>query len=343
MSGFLKDAREAACPSNALVAGIPGMGKKTLVEKALGETGEEVAVRVDCTNKVIEEIVAALLERLLPGDPVPGRFFNRGLPSLWSTLRLALGKAAEKLDNLTLLLYSINYVEDGYLDKFYQLGKETRVHVVATWDSIYSGVNGTGSFASQRADFTVGLHALEPRHLARLTRDRLRMALPFQVAPEVPAFIADLVDEFSVRAPGACVGLLREVYPELKVDPDLPPDAIREKFKFHVSSVDVYPNELDLLSSIERSDFLLKLFVSELQAKFHGRYYASVADLRQCFEVACENVGEVAREREFWEMVSCLRGMNALFPSRVLKDRYYLLPSPADLDRILDVIFTGGA
>ncbi|MHA1733492.1 MAG: hypothetical protein ACTSU5_16205 [Promethearchaeota archaeon] len=343
LSSFLSDSLEDDFSASVVVCGLPGMGKGTLINRAVGESGARATtVEVDCRSKIVEEILGSLITGVartadLTVDGLT--LVNRGTPSLWNTLRLVARKQVAATENLTLVLRSINYIEDGYLQKFCRFGKEVGVNVLATWEN-YGYLNDTSILKG--VDFRSTLRPLACRDLFRVSRDRIKYAIPCPVDDDVPALIVDLVDEFSVRAPGACIDLIKDIYPEIKSGGcTFDPDHLRDRLRFHVSEPGNAPSELDLMSYIEESDFLLKIFIDEISHLFRQVLYASSGELRSRYYVACEVVGVEKSTREFWDFVSVLKGMGILFPSKLADDQYYLLPAPDDLERVLDVLFTG--
>lgn len=380
LRGFLTDMTEDHCATNVVVTGIPGIGKKALVNATIPAEAPIVR-KIDCSNKIIEEILGTMVASLTGADLGPFHLLNASIPQLWNTLRLACKKyrrepslprtrrdgsrgtrgpdgiqgpdATPRPDGNphpdgttataqcpTFVLQSVNHVQDGYLEKFFRFGKECAVNVIATWEST---ALTRADLPSRYSDYRVNLTPVQSKDLYEIARDRLELALPGTVPASVPAIVVDLVDEFSIRAPGACINILKDVYPALKNEESLSFELVRDACKYHFSSPDFLPNELQLLHDVGDADFLLKMFIDEIAALFGrpGKFYASHQELRERYAVACEVVDVPKNTREFWDFVSILKGMNVLYHSRLNHGQYYLLPTPPELQRILDVLFTG--
>ncbi len=168
VTSFLRDSQEDEFAANLAICGLPGMGKSTLVGRALSDLEYGQVVDVDCRNKIVEEILGALISgteaSLLP-EFSGLNVLHKGIPNLWNTLRLIVKKTVSKSKNMTIVLKSINYIEDGYFEKFCRFGKEMGVNILATWEN-YGFLNETKPL--QGGDFRTTLRPLSCSDLHRM-------------------------------------------------------------------------------------------------------------------------------------------------------------------------------
>ncbi len=347
LSAILFDGIQDQCPVSILLTGMEGIGKTSLARKSVVAVKKKVqplilnSMYVNCKDKSIDEVLFTLIQAISGKGPEesPGHnYFDYNLSQLWAYLKALMGKSTER--ERVWIFDSIEDLDLQYFLKFAQLGKEAGISTVGSHDAPIQ----SSTALTQSVDIHLNLEQMTPVGLYKVTRQRLRLAFPFQISADVPQAICDYVDSFDTPRPGTCIRVLKDVYPVLKQEKTLPVGALRQACQRQVPGIAF--DDFQILNDVLDHDVVAQLFIDNLATYFQsGEYYIPENALREQYQMAVESIEAPFDPREFHQALITLIRANILKESRIGRARrraeYMLVPPPDLLKGAVDVVFAG--
>jgi len=347
LSNVLFDGIQDQCPVSILLTGLEGMGKTSLARKSVTMVKAKLqpislnCMYVNCKDRSIDEVLFSLVQAISgkgPEDNVGQNYFEFNLSQLWAYLKALMGKMTNT--ERVWIFDSIEDLDLSYFLKFVQLGKEVGVSTLGSHDAPMK----SSATLPYGVDIHMNLEQMTPLGLYKITRQRLRLVFPFQIVAEVPQAICDYVDSFDTPRPGACIRILKDVYPILKQEKALPPGALRLACQRQVPGINI--DDLQLLNDVLDHDVVAQLFIDNIATYFQsGELFIPENALREQYQMATESIEAPFDPKEFHHAVVTLIRSNILRESRVARARHrveYLLVTPPDLLKgAVDVVFAG--
>lgn len=347
LSAVLFDGIQDQCPVSILLTGIEGIGKTSLARKSVATVKAKVqptllnCMYVNCKDRTIDEVLFALIQAISgkSHEDLPAQnYFEYNLSQLWTYLKALMGKASEH--ERVWIFDSIEDLDLQYFLKFVQLGKEVGVSTLGSHDAPMK----SSAALPKSVDIHLNLEQMTPLGLYKITRQRLNLALPFQISPEIPQAICDYVDSFDTPRPGTCIRVLKDIYPVLKQEKALPPGSLRQACQRQVSGINF--DDFQILNDVLDHDMVAQLFIDNLATYFQsGEFFIPEKALREQYQMAVESIEAPFDPTEFHQALITLIRSNILKESRVgralHRAEYMLVPPPELLKGAIDVVFAG--
>lgn len=345
ISSVLIDGIQDMCPVSILITGMEGIGKTSLARKALSLVKQQLRSTpvhgffINCKDRSIEEILFAAINSVESpeGNDSYVNYFEFSLPQLWSYFRSLLVRRGIPTD--IWIFDNIDDLDIQFLLKFVQLGKELGFSTISNHDTPMKN----SAMLPKSVDIHQNLEQMTPLGLYKVTKQRIRLAFPFSVDAEVPRAISDFVDNFDSCRPGACIRVLKDVYPVIQRETSLSPDVLRAACQRQILGAE--SDDFQILNDVLENELLAQLFIDNLASYFQGgRLYISEVALREEYAMAAESIGIPFTCPEFENTVIALIRINILRESRISRKQqrreYLLVPPPALLTGAIDAIFT---
>ncbi len=203
-------------------------------------------------------------------------------------------------------------------------------------------------------DFKKKLNYFSFQELYDILRQRVMLAFSHEIDKELIQYITDLICEQYVPVPGKGIEILRDLYPLLKSKTNF---RNFELLEICQSEFDVFQttDEFSMLSYIAEEDLLSILFLDNLSNYFTSKikYYISLSELQELYEISCETLEYEKRISEFNKLIKAFINIGILKPSKrtfsknstytsnktINNEFFFLLLNPKQLKIIIDTIF----
>lgn len=344
---------------NILYQGINGIGKKVIINKVINdlliqknESNQVNKVIIDCKEKNLEELIFSLLTELNTLQTLDldlNSLLNSRISHLWNICKLVI----KKIENpLFLIVNNMEFMEPQIFNKFLQLGRETHLTLISTMNKILKP--GTLELFS-KFDFKKKLNYFTYQELYNILKQRVMLTFSHEIDNELIQYITDLVCEQYVPVPGKGVEILRDLYPILKNKTNF---RNFELLEICQNEFDVFQitDEFSMLSYIAEEDLLNILFLDNLSNYFtcNMKYYISLKELQELYDLACENLEYNRSISEFNKLSREMINIGILKPSKrtisknniyssnktLNSEFFFLLINPKQLKIIIDTIFS---
>lgn len=343
---------------NILYQGMSGIGKKVIVNKVINDLlihnkdyTKIDKVNVDCKEKKLVELIYSLLNELNSISNLNFDFrpiLNSDIPQLWNTFKFTCNKIDS---HLFFIFNNIEYLEPEIFNKFLQFSKETNITLISTVNKVLRP--RTMDILSE-FDFKKKLSFFTYTELFSILKQRVLLSFSHEIDKDVIRYITDLICEQYVPVPGKGIEILRDIYPIL-----------RSNKKFHnFELLEICQNEFDtfqisdefsIINYLSDEDILTVIFLDNLSNYFISKkkYYISLNELRELYEISCEVLQYEKNFNEFRELIKELSNIGIFKPSkRTLRkidtyksltnpdyDLFFILINPKQIKIIIDTIF----
>ncbi len=343
---------------NILYQGIDGIGKKVIINKVINDLliqkngyNKISKVIIDCREKNLEELMFSLLTELSTLQTLNldlNSLLNSKISHLWNICKVV----CKKIKNpLFLIFNSVEYLEPEIFNKFLHFGKETHLTLISTVNKILRPK--TMDLFSE-FDFKKKLNYFSFQELYDILRQRVMLAFSHEIDKELIQYITDLICEQYVPVPGKGIEILRDLYPLLKGKTNF---RNFELLEICQSEFDVFQitDEFSMLSYIAEENLLSILFLDNLSNYFTSKikYYISLSELQELYEISCETLEYKKSISEFNKLVKAFINIGILKPSKrtisknstytsykkINNEFFFLLLNPKQLKIIIDTIF----
>lgn len=343
---------------NILYQGINGIGKKVIVNKVLNDllnqNKEFVKINkicVDCKEKNPEELIFLLLSEInglsnLNFDVRP--LLNSEIHQLWNTFKFICNRFDS---HLFFIFNNIEYLEPEIFNKFLQFGKESNITLISTVNKIIQP--GTMELFSE-FDLKKRLNFYNYQELYSILKQRVLLGFSQEIDRNLIRYITDLICEQYVPVPGKGIEILRDLYPLLKNKNILGNfdllDICQNKFdSFQIS------DEFSMINYLSEEDILTVIFLDNFSNYFisKNKYYISIKDLHELYEISCETLEYEKSIIEFRKITEELLNIGIVKPSKrtfhkkstheningLNNDSFFILMNPKQIKVIIDAIF----
>ncbi len=336
LQGVITDAIEDQYSTNVNFYGLEGIGKNLLVNNFLQDISLKQVnaslkgklsrkninqnvyiLRVDCSEKEIEQVFFTILSQLCSIINLQLNF-NEILKStpvkLWNSLKLIMDRL--KLPIILFMQKSEN-ISPFYMSKLYKYAKNSnKLQIIAT---INTGLQRYSFKQYQGMDHRVQLGLHDIKDLGQITADRSIMAFEKSLEPDSISLIVDYISEYDMMVPGACVNLLKEMYPVIHQNGSLTPEIFRNTTQYYFDSYN--------LDAITFADFVIsssiedRLFLEYLVDFFRSKkdFYIPFNDIRQAYSMTCEELGYKIVDQEFLNSFKKITEAQVFCPSKIFR------------------------
>ena len=337
LHGVITDAIEDQYSTNINFYGLEGIGKNLLVNNFLQDISLRQVdasikgksscknlnqniyiLRVDCSEKEIEQIFFTILSQLCSIIKLQ---FNineilKSTPSkLWNFIKLIMDRLEYPV---ILFLQKSENISPFYLTKLYKYAKNShRMQIITT---INTGLQRYSFKQYQGMDHRIQMGLYDIKNLEQITTDRSIMAFEKSLEPESISLIVDYISEYDLMVPGACMNLLKEMYPVIHQNGGLTPEIFRNTTQYYFDSYN--------LDAITFADFVIsssiedRLFLEYLVDFFRSKnnFYIPFNDIRQAYSMTCEELGYEILDQDFFNSFKKITEAQVFCPSKIFRN-----------------------
>jgi len=244
LNGLITDAIEDQYSTNINFYGLEGIGKNLLVNNFLqnislkqvkaslkGKSSRNdhnvYILRVDCSEKEVEQIFFSILSQLCSIIKLQLNFneiLNLSEVKLWNSLKLIMDRLEH---SVILFLQKSENISPFYLTKLYKYAKNS--HKIQIITTINTGLHKYSFKQYQGMDHRIQMGLYDIKNLEQITTDRSIMAFEKSLEPESVSLIVDYISEYDLMVPGACMNLLKEMYPVIHQNGGLTPEIFSKR------------------------------------------------------------------------------------------------------------------
>ena len=308
-------------------------------------------INIDCKEKNLEDMIFSLLSELGTLSNLNFDYkmlLNSKISHLWNLIKLT----SRKIDYpLFITFNNIEYLEPEIFQKFLQYGKEVNFTLISTINKVLRPK--TIEIFSE-FDFKNKLDFFTYQELYSILKQRVFLSFSHEIDRELIKYMTDLICEQYAPVPGKGIEILREIYPLLK---NIARIRNFELLNICQQELDIFQisDEFSMLNYISEEDILTVLFMDNLSNHFNntGNYYISLEHLHELFEISCETLEYTKNPNEFNKLITSLKNLGIIKPSRrnnqreyafnqfknLTGDLYFMLINPRQLKVIIDAIF----
>ncbi len=343
---------------NILYQGINGIGKKVIVNKVLNDLLNQNKdfvkinkICVDCKKKKPEELIFLLLSKInglsnLNFDVRP--LLNSAISHLWNTFKFICNRNDS---HLFFIFNNIEYLEPEIFNKFLQFGKESNITLISTVNKIIQP--GTMELFSE-FDLKKRLNFYNYQELYSILKQRVLLSFSHEIDRNLIRYITDLICEQYVPVPGKGIEILRDLYPILKNKNTLGNTEVLDICQNEFDSFQI-SDELSMINYLSEEDILTVIFLDNFSNYFasKNKYYISIIELHELYEISCENLEYEKNTNEFRKIIEELMNIGVIKPSKrtfhkncthessngVNYDSFFILMNPKQIKVIIDAIF----
>jgi hypothetical protein len=357
---ILTDSLQDKFSVNILYQGIEGIGKKSIINKVLGDlinTNDYFhlykKIQIDCKEKNIEELIISLIVILSKHCDLNfelSSILNSNIPRLWSLLKLM----CKKLDNhVIFIFYNSEHLKAKIQKKFLTFGKNSNISVISTVNRV---LRPTTIDLLSDYDLKRKLEFFSYDQLVSIFTQRTDLSFSYKIERDLIEIITDLICENYVPVPGKGINILRDLYPSLKNRDSVDYNSLLTICENHF---DVLNNqdEFSMLNYLSEETPLAIVFLDNLINHFSSNssnYYINLEELKELFAISCESLETNENIEEFMNMIIRLKNIGILSPSNkgidftyeivleseLSKNFYFLLLNPIKLKAMVDAVFT---
>jgi hypothetical protein len=193
---------------------------------------------------------------------------------------------------LLLILDNVDRANQSLSDKFIRYSKDLKLSIIATSQIPFSDFRRNSKLASQYLDFPLHLEIYSSSALLDILTQRISLAFPTNLDPNLTKYIVDIVAQFDLYRPSTCINFLKAIYTHSASGRDINPALIRD------ASMDLveFPSQGDLKCLIEFDDSPIDLFYLPLLEKLaiyfnnHSHIYIRFKELFQLYRITCDEL-----------------------------------------------------
>jgi hypothetical protein len=335
LHGVITDAIEDQYSTNINFYGLEGIGKNLLVNNFLQDIAKKQVkaslkgkssrnnnnvyiLRVDCSEKEIEQVFFTILSQLCSIIKLQLNFneiLNLSAVKLWNSLKLIM----DRLKNpVILFLQKSENISPFYLTKLYKYAKNSHKMQIIT--TINTGLQKYSFKQYQGMDHRIQMGLYDIKNLEQITMDRSIMAFEKSLEPDSISLIVDYISEYDLMVPGACINLLKEMYPIIHQNGNLTPEILRNTTQYYFDSYN--------LDAITFADFVIsssiedRLFLEYLVDFFRSKnnFYIPFNEIRQAYSMTCEELGYEILDQEFFSSFRKITQAQVFCPSKIFRN-----------------------
>ncbi len=344
---------------NIIYQGINGIGKKVIVNKVLNDLLNQNKdfvkinkICVDCKKKTPEELIFLLLTKIngLSNLNFDVRYvLNSEISHLWNMFKFICSKNDS---HLFFIFNNIEYLEPEIFKKFLQFGKESNITLISTVNKIIQP--GTMELFSE-FDFKKKLNFYNYQELYSILKQRVLLSFSHEIDRNLIRYITDLICEQYVPVPGKGIEILRDLYPILKNKNTLGNFEVLDICQNEFDSFQI-SDEFSMINYLSEEDILTVIFLDNFSNYFtsKNKYYISIKELHELYEISCENLEYEKNINEFCKIIEELMNIGVIKPSKrtihkncthesfngVNYDSFFILMNPKQIKVIIDAIFS---
>ncbi|MFW9972455.1 MAG: hypothetical protein ACFFDF_19880 [Candidatus Odinarchaeota archaeon] len=343
---------------NVLYHGMNGIGKRVIVNKVINDLLKQNKdyvkinkVCVNCKEKETDELIFTLLNELVSFSPIDFDYrtiLDSNLAHLWNTFKFICNKIDS---HLFFIFNNVEYLDPEIFQKFLQFSKDTNITLISTVNKFLQ--SGTMDLLSE-FDFKHKLDFFSYHELYSILKQRVLLSFSHEIDKDLIKYITDLICEEYVPVPGKGIEILRDIYPIVK----------RTKGICNFELIEICHNEFDtfqisdefnIISFLSEEDILTIIFLDNLSNFFINKtkYYVSIDDLYELYELSCESLEYEKSNSEFQDLIEDLLKICILKPSKRKFDKnpchenfsnfksnfFFCLMKPKQIKIIIDTIF----
>ncbi len=337
LQGVITDAIEDQYSTNINFYGLEGIGKNLLVNNFLQDISLRQVdasikgnsscknlnqniyiLRVDCSEKEIEQIFFIILSQLCSIIKLQYDINEilKSTPSkLWNFIKLIMDRLEYPV---ILFLQKSENISPFYLTKLYKYAKNShRMQIITT---INTGLQRYSFKQYQGMDHRIQMGLYDIKNLEQITTDRSIMAFEKSLEPESISLVVDYISEYDLMVPGACMNLLKEMYPVIHQNGGLTPEIFRNTTQYYFDSYN--------LDAITFADFVIsssiedRLFLEYLIDFFRSRnnFYIPFENIRQAYSMTCEELGYEILDQDFYNSFKKITEAQVFCPSKIFRN-----------------------
>ncbi|MFX1568140.1 MAG: hypothetical protein ACFFCV_07215 [Promethearchaeota archaeon] len=343
---------------NILYQGINGIGKKVIVNKVLTDLLNQNKdfikinkISIDCKEKNPEELIFLLLSEInglsnLNLDFRP--LLNSEIPKLWNTFKYICNRTDS---HLFFLFNNVEYLEPEIFNKFLQFGKESNITLISTVNKIIRP--GTMELFSE-FDLKKKLELFSYQELYSILKQRMQLSFSHEIDRNLIRYITDLICEQYVPVPGKGIEIIRDLYPILKNKNNIDNYEILDICQNEFDSLQI-SDEFNMINYLSDEDILTVVFLDNFSNYFNrkNRYYISLKELHELYEISCEILEYEKEFNEFCRITNEFLNIGIIKPSKrtIIKknhyesfngvnyDSFFIMMNPKQIKVIIDAIF----
>jgi len=233
---------------------------------------------------------------------------------LWTSLKLILDRLKHPV---ILSLQKSENISPFYLTKLYKYAKNSnKIQIITT---INTGLQNYSFKQYQGMDHRIQLGLYDIKNLKQIATDRSIMAFEKALEQDSISLIVDYISEYDLMVPGACMNLLKEMYPVIHQSGDLTPEILRRTTQYYFDSYN--------LDAITFADFVIsssiedRLFLEYLVDFFRSKnnFYIPYQDIKQAYSMTCEELGYEILEQEFFSSLRKITNSQVFCPSKIFQ------------------------
>lgn len=332
LRGVILDAIEDEYSTNINLYGLEGIGKNLLVNNFLqnlsveqlrssikGKSNQKnqkiYILRVDLSEKEPEQIFFTILSQLSSIIKLQLNF-NELLKStpikLWNSLKLII----DRLDYpIILFLQKSENLSAFYLTKLYNYAKKSRKLQIIT--TINTGMQHYSFKQYEGMDHRIQMGIYDIKELQKITADRSVMAFEKTLESESINLIIDYVSEYDIMVPGACVNLMKELYPIVRQDGNLTPKMLRNTTQYYFDSYNL--DAITFADFVTSSSIEDRLFLEYIVDFFRNNkhFYIPFGEIKQAYNMTCEELGYEISDQEFFSSLRKITQAQVICPSKI--------------------------
>jgi hypothetical protein len=225
----------------------------------------------------------------------------------------------DRLKNpVILFLQKSENISPFYLTKLYKYAKNSHKMQIIT--TINTGLQKYSFKQYQGMDHRIQMGLYDIKNLEQITMDRSIMAFEKSLEPDSISLIVDYISEYDLMVPGACINLLKEMYPIIHQNGNLTPEILRNTTQYYFDSYN--------LDAITFADFVIsssiedRLFLEYLVDFFRSKnnFYIPFNEIRQAYSMTCEELGYEILDQEFFSSFRKITQAQVFCPSKIFRN-----------------------
>ncbi|MFX0040784.1 MAG: hypothetical protein ACFFCY_04890 [Promethearchaeota archaeon] len=343
---------------NILYHGMNGIGKKVIVNKVINDILKKNKNRfkinkicVDCKEKEVQELIFSLINEITRFCNLNldyQNILNSNLANLWNTFKFICTKTES---HLFFVFNNIEYLEPTLFQKFLLFSKESNITLISTINKFLKP--DTMDLLSE-FDFKHKLDFFSYHELYSILRQRALLSFSHEIDKDLIKYITDLICEEYVPVPGKGIEILRDIYPFLKKSKGMCNFEVLEicQNEFEIFQIS---DEFSIINFLSEEDLLTIIFLDNLSNFFISKmkYYISLEDLYELYELSCESLDYKKKNSEFQNLIENILNIGIIKLSKnnfsekfdddhfrnCKGDFFFCLMNPKQVKIIIDTIF----
>jgi len=343
---------------NILYQGINGIGKKVIVNKVLTDLLNQNKdfikidkVCIDCKEKNPGELIFLLLSEINGLSNLNLDFrslINSEIPKLWNTFKFICNRTNS---HLFIIFNNAEYLEPDIFNKFLQFGKESNTTLISTVNKIIRP--GTMELFSE-FDLKKKLDFFNYQELYSILKQRMHLSFSHEIDRNLIRYITDLICEQYVPVPGKGIEIIRDLFPILNTKNNIDNFEILDICQNEFDTLQI-SDEFNMINYLSDEDILTVIFLDNFSNYFarSKRYYISLKELHELYEISCETLEYQKEFNEFRRITNEFLNIGIIKPSKrtfhkkdnyesfngVNYDSFFIMMNPKQIKVIIDAIF----